>query len=167
MTRTLCASTALALLLAAPAATAAQEDVVVTAPTLEQWSAKMARELERNIDYPPPYHGRQYSEGVTRIRFACSETGAPAELSVLRSSGDRRLDKAALRAVGRIKTMHPLPAGITHDQRYAAVILFAASELSRDEQMRALMKEPETRRLAAGSGGRQIALVAPIPVTAR
>lgn len=161
------AATACALLSAVPATGSAQQaDIVVQPPTTAAWSAVMARELERGMIYPRADFGRGEPEGVARVRFTCSDTGAPTGVTLWRSSGDRRIDQAALRAVGRIKTMHPLPAGVGHDQRYAALLVFARTEASRERQLRAVMAEPEMRRWAAMAKGRTLALVAPIPSVA-
>lgn len=151
-----------AVLVATPSVAPAQRDIVVQpeAVSVQRWSARVSRALDQNLVYPRPDFGRPDPEGVVRVDFRCSEDGKPSHVAVSRPSGTRRLDVAALRAVNRLKTLHPLPTGIGHDQRYAAMIIFAASEESRDRKLRALAKEART----AGPGGRTtVALVGPVP----
>jgi hypothetical protein len=49
-------------------------------------------------------------------------------VKLLHRSGDVRLDRAAISAIQRIKTLHPLPAGIGTAQLFQANIVFAYDE---------------------------------------
>lgn len=152
------------LLLASSAATlipsmsTAEENqsIHVTAPkvTVSQWSRTMTRNLDDRLEYPRFLVGR--TQGVVRLKFLCSESGAPSDVAVLQSSGSRQLDQAALRAVRRIPTLHPLPDGVAHDQKYVATILFAQDQASHDRQMALLVREAQDHNKRFGN--RQVAL---------
>ena len=143
----------------AAAHTASSQDaVVVTAPTLAAWSAKFSQTLSDAMRDPRSYGNEPSPEGWARVRFSCSDSGAPTGVELVQSSGDRRIDRAALEAVRRIKTMHPLAAGIKHDQRYVAELAFANSSDTLEHQLQSLRKRPMPR---AGLGAaREITLLA-------
>jgi protein TonB len=147
-----------ALTILAPAQAAQQQTkspVVVTASamTVNEWSARASKSLEGRLRYPAYLLNREPNEGVVRVRFRCSESGAPAAVTLARSSGHGELDRAALRAVRGIPTLHPLPAGITHDQQFQAVVLFATDRDHFDRQTKAINDEAarQNGRIAQGS----------------
>jgi len=142
----------------APAYAAQQkpgQPIVVTAaaPTVEQWSARTGRSLERHLRYPAYLLGREANEGLVRVSFWSGEDGAPSAVTLASSSGHGELDSAAMHAVKRIHTLQPLPAGIANDQRFQALILFAKDEGSYDRQMAALRDEAKQRNAAWASNG--------------
>lgn len=49
-------------------------------------------------------------------------------MTVSRTSGSRQVDLAGVRAIKRLKALHPLVEGISHDQIYKARLLFADCE---------------------------------------
>lgn len=134
------------------------DTVTVNAPTLAAWSAGLSRSLSAAMRYPRFVTKLPPAEGLARVRFVCSDSGAPAGVELVQSSGDRRIDRAALDAVRRIKTLHPLPGGLAHDQRYVAALMFATSQESLARQLRTL-REQSVARADKGPGG-EIALVA-------
>lgn len=125
----LCASFALSLM---PASALAEQDhgIQVTAKpvTIVKWaehtSKLLDRSLARNRNWPAQ------TEGVVAVKFLCSDTGAPSNIVLLQSSGSKRLDNVAMKAVGRIATLHPLPDGVSHNQKFVATILFAENQQS-------------------------------------
>jgi len=132
------AAGAIALAALVPASIAAHHTIVVTGPpTLAAWSARVYRNLGDHLDYPTGTLGR-YSTGVVAVKFNCSDTGAPAGIALYTSSGSRDLDQATLRALRHVATLHPLPDGITHDQRFIMRVLFAESPESAEQQIRKL-----------------------------
>ena len=151
------ASTMLALLPAG--AMAAQKQIVVTAPevSLNAWSGRVVRALDRNIDYPIPIRGEP-NEGVASVKFLCSEDGTPSQVAIVKSSGSRDLDASAVRAVRRIATLHPLPDGITHDQPFQANIIYATSQKKLDRQMAALLAEAKNRNAWLENRSEKVAL---------
>jgi TonB family protein len=138
----------MALLLSLPvqADPAETEDnaIVVVSPSLEAWSAQLFKDLDGKLQYPPSLAGMPLHTGVVAVKFNCSDSGAPAGIELQKSSGHRDLDFATMRAVKRISTLHPLPRGLTDDQKYIVRVLFsdspedmrAQSEKMRDEAAR-------------------------------
>lgn len=149
---------ATAVTLFAPAYAAQQQTksplvVTATALTVDQWSANTTKSLERQLRRAVHSNSPQTNEGVVRVNFRCSEDGTPSEVALANSSGHGDLDRAALRAVRGISTLHPLPQGIPHDQRFAALILFANDQLSYNRQM-AVLRENAARENASLAAGR-------------
>lgn len=126
--------------------------IVVTGEsiTLNNWVHRTSGQLERNLQYPNYLMGREANEGVVKVRFACSDDGTPAAVTLAQSSGHHDLDNAAMRAVRGIRSLHPLPNGLAHDQQYQAIVLFAASQPSYDRQIAAL--RDEARQMASAGG---------------
>ena len=110
-------------------------------PTLAAWSQQVTRMLETRLRFPRSMAGQDTHEGVVRVRFVCSDGGAPANISVRSSSGAHDLDREAVRAIGRIPTLHPLPDGLARDQRYEALVMFANTPARHAQQMRAARAE--------------------------
>ncbi|GGE93342.1 energy transducer TonB family protein [Sphingomonas prati] len=92
--------------------------------TMAAWTARMDAELSKAIDHEGYRIRDQARAGTVRVKFNCSESGAPAKVAILKSSGQRDVDRAAVAAMKRIATLHPLPPGLTHEQKYEAVLLF-------------------------------------------
>lgn len=141
----------LAPLLAAPAFAAGhgQEapspSVTVQAghETVSQWSQRVGQNLDAQLVYPKPLNGANYSQGLAKVSFHCTEDGKPGDVALIASSGSRDLDRAAMQAVQRIQTLHPLPDGITRDRGMQAWIAFAPDEDSLRKMTRAAHHEAE------------------------
>lgn len=121
-----------------------QNDPIVVSSerlTLASWSNTFAKRLDRNLDYPSRSFREERPSGVVSVSFRCSEDGRPSTIAVSRKSGDADLDHAAMRAVSRIKTLHPMPVSFKPDQKFRADILFATSEAQHDRQIRQLREE--------------------------
>lgn len=69
------------------------------------------REIDKNKHYPM-LSRRKRSEGVVTIRFNLSPEGKANSPTILKSSGDKRLDDAAIAAVMRSKSVGMRPEGI-------------------------------------------------------
>jgi len=140
-------------------AMAAEKQILVTAPevSLTQWSGRVVRALERNLTYPIPIRGAP-NQGVVSVKFLCSETGTPSEVAIVKSSGSRDLDAAAVRAITRIATLHPLPDGIAHDQPFQANIIYATSQKKLDRQIAALLAEAQNRNAWFANRSEKLAL---------
>ena len=121
---------------AAPSQTAHTDRV-----TLQQWGQRIGDELNRRVDYPTLIGGAPFATGVVRVKINCSESGRPDKVALLKTSGSPALDRAALAAVLRIATLHPLPDGMRHDQQYQAVVLFASEEDDYRSQLRRIRAE--------------------------
>ena len=124
-----------AALLAVPVIARTAESAPGAPLTLVVWSQRIGQELDRRMYFPSIPLGREKPSGVVRVKFACSESGRPDQVSVYQSSGNRWLDKAALDAVRKVATLHPLPDGMSHQQRYVATLLFAQSPEDYDRQI--------------------------------
>lgn len=98
------------------------------APTLAAWSNRVFDDLGKVTKYPAAIGNLPTPEGVVGIKFNCSESGAPENVTLVEKSGHRDLDNATLRAVRRIATLHPLPAGMKHQQAIIIRVLYANSE---------------------------------------
>lgn len=91
---------------------------------LAEWSKRMQTELERNLVYPVAFGGQRL-DGVVRVKFNCSDNGRPDKVTLLKSSGSTLTDRAAMRAVSKMASLHPLPTGFKPTTRYEAIVVFA------------------------------------------
>ena len=106
-------------------------DITVTAPAASEisaWSARVGNAIDREMRYPRLLGLSNSHEGTVDVTFRCSEDGTPTDVSLARKSGSRLLDRAGLKAVQRVGSLHPLPNGVGHDQVYRARMLFAIDE---------------------------------------
>lgn len=146
---------------AVPAQAKPQEKpIVITGERLSfpQWSKRMTKVIESRMTYPTYLSRATPREGLVRVSFLCSEEGKPTAITLRDSSGFDDIDNAALRAVRRIPTMHPLAEGLDHGQRYQAVLLFAKDQSSYDRQLAALRDDAERRNAWFGNRGAQVAM---------
>lgn len=127
-------------------------------PTLDNWAEHTGALLSQRLRYPIILAGPE--EGVVQVKFACSDGGTAADVAILNSSGSRQLDNAAMRAIQRIPSLHPLPAGVGVGQRYVATILFAASQSSYDRQIRDIQRQAldNNSRFARRAGNPAVAI---------
>ncbi|SDA36569.1 energy transducer TonB [Sphingomonas sp. NFR15] len=126
---------ALAALVPGSSAVGRTAAAATESPTLAAWSDRVYRAVEEHLTYPHDVFGR-YSTGVVAVKFRCSETGAPADVELYKSSRAPDLDQAALRAVRRIATLHPLPDGMPHNQRIVMRVLFADTPETAAQEIR-------------------------------
>lgn len=92
------------------------------------------------------------------VKFLCSESGAPSDVTLVKSSGSKQLDAAALRAVKKVVSLHPLPDGMLSTQKYQAMLLFAKDEISHKRQMVQLRQKALEANKWFGSRPQEIAL---------
>lgn len=112
-----------------------------SAPTLSAWSQRVFKDLDRELRVPIDDRTQVMPSGITAVKFGCSESGAPSSVKLYKSSGDGRLDRATVRAVTKIATLHPLPARLGHDQQYIIRVLFANSPSAAERQMKTMQEE--------------------------
>jgi protein TonB len=113
---------------------------------LNDWSARVQKALDHNLQYTPQLGPvTSPGTGVVWIKFNCSESGRPDKISLSRSSGDGMLDREAMRAMSRVATLHPLPTGFNHGQRFEAMVVFASDPF--DARLKTMAAE-QTRRNA-------------------
>ena len=142
---------ALAPLLAAPAWSAGhgQENAPASITvqggqeTVPQWSERVGHSLDAQLVYPKPIGRANYNQGLAKVGFHCAENGQPGGVALIASSGSRDLDRAAMQAVQRIQTLHPLPEGVTHDRAIQAWIAFAPDQDSLQQMTRATHRQAE------------------------
>jgi TonB family protein len=89
--------------------------------------------------------GSPPDSGFAQVVFIADASGQPSDIRLVRSSRSRDLDRAALAAVGQLKSMLPRPTDVSDRQRVRANILFAASEGEHARQMRLMRAEAATR----------------------
>lgn len=136
--------------------------IVIEGPAragLVYWKQSVVRELDRNLAYPRSYPGWDMPEGTVAVQFICGEDGKPASVELSRSSGNRALDRAALRAVERISTLHPLPAEISDGAALRANVIFATDHVSLARQEKGLRKEEAQLAERERKDGRQVVVL--------
>ena len=114
---------------------------VVSAPTLAAWSQRVFKDLDRQLRVPIDNRSQVMPTGIAAVKFGCSDNGAPSAVKLYKSSGDRRLDRATMRAVRKIATLHPLPSRLGHDQQYIVRVLFADSGRSAEREIKKMQEE--------------------------
>ena len=116
-------------------------------PTVAVWSQKIAQQLDRHLVYPRAFGNADYPEGTVSVRFSCGNDGRPASVVLFRGSGNPWIDRAAVRAIRQMETLHPMPLAIRHDSTIQANIILAADEQSIARQRKAL-RHNESLRIA-------------------
>lgn len=111
--------------------------------SLTTWSARVMDDVTRGMRVRDDLGALGPSEGIVAVKFNCSESGAPAGVELMKSSGNREYDIATLRAVRRIASLHPLPTGLSHDQKYIIRVLFASSEYRAGQKIAQMRRDAE------------------------
>ena len=94
---------ALALSAATPATAAA------AAPGFQAW---LDRAVERNMElHTPAALERSNAGGIATVRFSAGPDGRPADVEIVRSSGNVTIDRAARRAIAALRLPADAPAG--------------------------------------------------------
>jgi TonB family protein len=102
--------------------------------------------------------------GIVAVKFGCSESGAPSSVQLYKTSGNRRLDRAAMRAVSKIATLHPLPARLRHEQQYIVRVLFANSGSGAEREIRKMQAEAVKSNAWYNQGATSTAAIELVPV---
>ncbi|NIJ31937.1 TonB family protein [Sphingomonas oligoaromativorans] len=127
--------------------------------TVGEWSQRVGRSLSGELAYPSKAGPDDNAQGLAKVSFRCSDDGRPGEIAVLSSSGSHDLDRAAMRAVKRIPTLHPLPDGIGHDRAFQAWVAFALDEDSLKRMTNAAHRDADrmNARVERDRAGHQVA----------
>ena len=148
------AAAAIGLALAAPVPAFAAADAV--AP--QDFRARLALAVDRNMTFPAALE-RSNASGIAILRFSVAPDGRPADIEILRSSGDSTIDRAALRTIATLDLPQGAPAG-----PHVAVLQYgtaanAAAEAEYSARLQAARQEArlalraaEARRLARAGG---------------
>ena len=110
----------------APSSAGSQEIVVTGSPrevALASWSQRVRDDLERKMGSPSALNG-VVADGLVTVSFTCTESGRPDNVALLQSSGHNGLDKAALRSVRRLSSLHPMVEGMRPHQKVIAQMLY-------------------------------------------
>lgn len=135
--------------------------------SLQQWSGRVSRSLNDHLVYPVPFGPADYPEGAVRVAFHCSEDGSPAGLSIVQSSRSNLLDRAAVNAVQRISTLHPLPDGIGHDRTMEAWVFFASDQPTIDRMKKGFERQASQMARQERASGERIASLSPLIIASR
>lgn len=136
---------------------------VIAPPSVKVWSENVFRQFESKVVYPTPLGTFPASEGIVAVKFNCSEDGAPADVQLYRTSGHSDLDRATIRAVQRISTLHPLPRGVTHEQKYIVRVLYANSEDYARRNMSRMREDAARSNAWVGRSGSTTAMLEILP----
>jgi len=149
-----------------PAAGHAQPtvDAISAPPTLAAWSQRVFRDLSRQMRDPVEARSEVMPTGIVAVKFGCSESGAPSSVQLYKTSGNRRLDRAAMRAVSKIATLHPLPARLRHEQQYIVRVLFANSGSGAEREIRKMQAEAVKSNAWYNQGATSTAAIELVPV---
>jgi hypothetical protein len=129
-------------------------DIEVTgAASVDAWRKAVSRDLDKNLDneIDQAMITGSIPTGLATVQFHCSENGKPTAIELTRRSGDLRMNNMAKEAVGGIKTLHPLPAGVAADQVFVANIL-VASDVKEQQRYMATLRDEGKRQSAMASG---------------
>lgn len=133
--------------------------IEVTAPaTLAAWTNMVGGNLDRNLDHEMRQSmvAGAIPTGMASVRFRCSDSGQPTAVELTRKSSNRRLNNIAREVVAGIKTLHPLPLGVTADQVFVANVVVASDQKQYDRNM-AILRDEARRTNAAGMTPQAIA----------
>ncbi|MBB4155447.1 TonB family protein [Sphingomonas jinjuensis] len=154
--------TAIAVLFpASSSAKQAGDDITVRANpvTPAQWSAAVARRLDRAMASVAAPIAGFHIDGIVTVRFAADRANRPKDLVVARPSGHSMLDRLALRAIARMGTMPEMPASIASGQHVRANLVFATDWESYDRMVEQLRREALFNSLAQRRGDTDTVLV--------
>ena len=147
------------------------DDIVVIAPVdaeVRAWSARVGEHIGQEMRFPRDLGPTSDPEGLVEVTFECNEDGRPSKVSLLRTSGSRRLDRAGIMAVERVRSLHPLPRGIDHGQAYKAQLLFATDDGSgrKYDELAALRAKADRGNAASLQRRSRVAMVPTVTLLA-
>jgi protein TonB len=81
----------------------------------QHYLAALAAKINRSKYYPMGSR-RRGEEGKVVVRFIVQKNGELTDLTIVESSGSRRLDAAALKTLRRVTPFRPIPDALNRDQ---------------------------------------------------
>ncbi len=131
------------------------DDIVVSSDrSVNKFVEAVSRDLDRSLNR---FSRSSFNEGtgVAQVLFECGPDGKPTNIKMYSRAGDVGVSRQARRAVANIRSLHPLPQGLTNDQLFLANIIIAKDSRQFNELSEEL-NERETNRIAAAKGDRKI-----------
>jgi len=95
-------------------------------PEIATWADRISAQLDANLERSAGPVGD--ASGLVTVKFNCTEDGKASNIAVLKSSGNRRIDRAAMQAVKMVRSFHPLPRGLGHGQPIVAILSYDTQE---------------------------------------
>jgi len=141
----------------------AEDSIVVKSQKISvpKWIRKISNKLDDSLEQAMTHSDARLIKkngGFVAVSFNCDDNGRPIGTQVSRPSGDRALDRVALRAVNGLATLQPMPASFTANQRFRANIIVAEDSYQRDRLFKVMRKEEARRLRAEGPESKEFAL---------
>ncbi len=135
---------------------AQDDDIVVTsARSVERFVQDVSHDLDRELNRRNRTNYQLSGTGIVQISFECGPDGKPTNVAYYRKDDNADVNRLARRAVSKIRSMHPLPRGITDDQTFLANIIMADDPVQ-FEQLSGELYRSEKTRIAASNGSRKV-----------
>ena len=125
---------------------AQEDDIVVTSGrSMDRFVEDMSHDLDQALNRSSLRSLQLTGTGIVQISFECGPDGKPTNIAYYRRDDDHDVNRLARNAVRKIRSLHPLPRGISEDQKYLANMIMAddmweyealSEELARSEQAR-------------------------------
>lgn len=113
-------------------------DIMVTAvPSEQSWAARLSRKLDERMTYPVSLNPYDQPSGFVRVLFSMNRDGTIRDMSLLRRSGSRAIDRAAMKAVSLLSGISVLPFSVDQGREIEADLFFADDE----QQLRHMVAE--------------------------
>lgn len=149
-------------LISTPAQSRDDAQIVIkgsTVPSLDHWRSSLAWRLSTAMVYPRSYPEWRAPEGTVSVHFTCDENGRPVSGALQESSGNARLDRAALRAVTAVRGLGPLPMQVAPGATIRANFIFATDVDSLHRQQVALVQREARLAASERQAGRQVVVL--------
>ncbi len=131
------------------------DNVVIGGRSLDIFVGDVNKELDRTLNRTIPRAQPVMGTGIVQVLFECGPDGKPTNISYYRKDNDGDVNRFAVRAVSKIRTMHPLPHGVSEKQQYMANIIIAGNYLEYEDLSKELNRS-EQSRIAASKGSNKI-----------
>ena len=134
---------------------AQQDGIVISAGrSVDDFGADVSRHLDRQLDRIDNSSPWQQESGVAQVLFECGPDGKPINVRMYKKAGFWT-DLKARKVVSKIRSLHPLPQGVTQDQLFLANIIIANSP-QEFQELSEKLNVLEKQRIASSKGDRKI-----------
>jgi hypothetical protein len=131
------------------------DNVVIGGRSLDNFVGDVNKDLDRALNRSRPVTRAIMGTGIVQVLFECGPDGKPTNISYYRKDQDGDVNRLAVRAVSKIRTMHPLPHGVSENQQYMANIIIASNYLEYEDLSKELNRS-EQSRIAVSKGSNKI-----------